>query len=206
MKVRSELYWPTSYFQRLMHFLFRQKTICIGFDRIPREGGAVIVPKHQSNCDPPTFTRLFPRMIYFMGKTKLFKSWIGRIYFGHAGVIPVDQGNLRSVAQAMRVAAELVKAGNLVGIFAEGTRKPGLEVGDLYRGAVSLALKTQAPIFLVAILYSDNQNAAWWRRHQKTVIIVDEPIPVGVLKLMADPLMYMRIRLKEMLVVAEGYL
>jgi 1-acyl-sn-glycerol-3-phosphate acyltransferase len=100
--------------------LFRFKSK--GEENIPREGGFVLSANHMSNLDPwPLAIPLFPdRQLRFMAKSEMYVppfKWI----LGPAGAFPVRRG--MGDEEAMQKAVELARAGEVVAIFPEGTRR-----------------------------------------------------------------------------------
>jgi 1-acyl-sn-glycerol-3-phosphate acyltransferase len=100
--------------------LFRLKSK--GEEHLPREGGFVLSANHMSNLDPwPLAVPLLPdRQLHFMAKSDLYVpplSWI----LDRAGAFPVRRG--MGDEDAMQRAVELAKAGGVVAIFPEGTRR-----------------------------------------------------------------------------------
>lgn len=99
-------------------FRFRSK----GEENLPREGGFVLSANHSSNLDPwPLGIPLWPdRQLRFMAKSEMYVppfKWI----LEPAGAFPVRRG--MGDEEAMRKAVELAKAGEVVAIFPEGTRR-----------------------------------------------------------------------------------
>ena len=45
----------------------------IGRERVPKDGPLLVISNHISNADPPLLTIVFPRTIFFMGKSELFR-------------------------------------------------------------------------------------------------------------------------------------
>jgi 1-acyl-sn-glycerol-3-phosphate acyltransferase len=99
-------------------FRFRSK----GEEHIPPKGGFVLAANHSSNLDPwPLGIPLYPdRQLRFMAKSEMYVpplKWILK----PAGAFPVRRG--MGDEEAIRKAVELAKAGEVVAIFPEGTRR-----------------------------------------------------------------------------------
>jgi 1-acyl-sn-glycerol-3-phosphate acyltransferase len=137
--------------------LFRFKSK--GEEHLPREGGYVLSANHMSNFDPwPLGIPLYPeRQLRFMAKAEMYKpplKWI----LEPAGAFPVRRG--LADEEAMERAVELAKAGEVVAIFPEGTRrnkgriKKALKKGHRARprsGAARVALIAGVPLVPAAI-------------------------------------------------------
>ncbi|MGB2953191.1 MAG: lysophospholipid acyltransferase family protein [Gaiellaceae bacterium] len=117
-------------------------------------GGFVLAANHLSNFDPwalgmPLFPRRFLR---FMAKRELYwppLSWL----LGAVGAFPVSRGE--ADVEAFRTAVRLVRSGEIVAMFPEGTRR---RKGFLKRlkphahtGTARVALAAGAPLVPAAI-------------------------------------------------------
>jgi 1-acyl-sn-glycerol-3-phosphate acyltransferase len=136
-------------------FRFRSK----GEENIPREGGFVLSANHMSNLDPwPLGIPLYPdRQLRFMAKSEMYVpplKWI----LGPAGAFPVRRG--MGDEEAMEKAVELAKAGEVVAIFPEGTRRNKGRIKKRFNkklrarprsGAARVALKAGVPLVPAAI-------------------------------------------------------
>ena len=137
--------------------LFRFKSK--GEENLPKEGGFVLSANHSSNLDPwPLGLPLYPdRQIRFMAKAEMYVppfKWI----LGPAGAFPVRRG--MGDEEAIRKAVELVKAGEVVAIFPEGTRRNKGRIKKAFKkslrarprsGAARVALQADAPLVPAAI-------------------------------------------------------
>jgi 1-acyl-sn-glycerol-3-phosphate acyltransferase len=132
--------------------LFRFKSK--GEENLPREGGYVLSANHMSNIDPwPLGLPLYPdRQLRFMAKSEMYKrplKWI----LEPAGAFPVRRG--MGDEEAMQRAVELAKAGEVVAIFPDGTRRnKGVVKRHKARprsGAARVALRAGVPLVPAAI-------------------------------------------------------
>lgn len=119
-----------------------------GREHVP-DSGCVLAANHWSNFDPwPLGIPLFPRrFLRFMAKKELFWPPLGWIAYG-AGAFPVDRGKSDQVA--IDTAVELCRAGHVVVMFPEGTRRAkGLRKRHEARwrtGAARIALSAGVPL------------------------------------------------------------
>lgn len=123
-----------------------------GTENIPADGPAILCPNHVSFLDS-AFTMIHAgRNVSFVGKAEYLDDWKTRKLFPMLGMIPIDRsGGERSTA-ALDAAEDVLRRGELFGIFPEGTRSRD---GMLYKGhtgAARLALKTGSPIIPVGIV------------------------------------------------------
>ena len=128
-----------------------------GKENLPA-GGFVLSANHTSNFDPwPLALPLFPRrQLRFMAKSELFNPILGPIISG-GGAFPVHRG--QGDLEAIQTASELVREGEIVVMFPEGTRrKKGLHKKHQARphtGAARIALDAGAPLVPAAIKGTD---------------------------------------------------
>jgi 1-acyl-sn-glycerol-3-phosphate acyltransferase len=128
-----------------------------GLDNLP-EGGFVLAANHMSNFDPwPLGLPLFPRrQLRFMAKSELFNPILKPILNG-GGAFPVRRGT--GDVDAIRRAVELVREGEIVVMFPEGTRrKKGLRKKHEARphsGTARIALSADVPLVPAAIKGTD---------------------------------------------------
>ncbi len=126
-----------------------------GFERLPADGPAILCPNHISFLDSAFLMLTVPRNISFVGKAEYMDSWKTRHVFPAMGMIPIDRsGGDRSQA-ALDTAEQVLRRGELFGMFPEGTRSRD---GLLYKGrtgAARLATKVGCPIYPVGIVGTD---------------------------------------------------
>lgn len=115
-----------------------------GVEAVPPHGPAIIAPNHLSFVDPFFVTMVVPRFITFIGKAEYFDSWQTRMFMELGGVIPVRRED--PAQSSLDAGSTVLAAGNLLGIFPEGTRSPD---GRLYKGktgAARMALDVGCPV------------------------------------------------------------
>jgi 1-acyl-sn-glycerol-3-phosphate acyltransferase len=128
-----------------------------GVEHLPEEG-FVLAANHTSNFDPWALgIPLWPRrQLRFMAKSELFNPVLAPVLrAGGAFRVRRGEGDI----EAMRRAVELVKEGEIVVMFPEGTRRQkGLRkkhVARAHTGAARIALGAGAPLVPVAIKGTD---------------------------------------------------
>ena len=133
--------------------LFRFKSK--GEEHIPREGGFVLSASHHSNLDAwPLGLPLYPkRQLRFMAKSEMYRYPPLRWVLTGAGAFPVRRGI--GDEEAVQKAVELAKAGEVVAIFPEGTRRNKGVVkrhkARPHTGAARVALQAGVPLVPAAI-------------------------------------------------------
>jgi 1-acyl-sn-glycerol-3-phosphate acyltransferase len=119
---------------------------CVGEEKIPAAGPAVVASNHPSYLDPILLSLQVKRPIRFMAWDALFRVPLLGALVRLFGAFPVDTAAGRGRA-AYAEARRLVEKGEIVGIFPEGKRsRSGWMEADLRAGAARLALETGAPL------------------------------------------------------------
>lgn len=123
-----------------------------GLGNLPAWTGAILASNHLSFIDSIVLPMNVPRPVYFLGKADYWDSWRTRWFVQGTGVVPVDRSGGGRGASSLRAGVEILRRGELLGIYPEGTRSPD---GRLYRGKtgpVRMALEADVPIVPCAVL------------------------------------------------------
>ncbi|RKS76852.1 1-acyl-sn-glycerol-3-phosphate acyltransferase [Actinomadura pelletieri DSM 43383] len=152
-----------------------------GAERIPRTGGAVLVSNHISYLDF-IFAGLAAhpsgRLVRFMAKKEIFDSRIGGPLMRGMRHIPVDRdAGASSYAASLRA----LKAGEIVGVFAEATISRSFTVKEIKNGAVRMAVGGKVPLIPVTLwgpqrLWTKGHKRRLLQRNVPVTILVGEPM------------------------------
>lgn len=131
-----------------------------GLDNVPADGPAILASNHLSFCDSLFLPVCVPRRITYLAKAEYFttggiKGRIWRWFFSAVGQVPVDRADADAALNALNSGVRLLRAGNVLGIYPEGTRSPD---GRLYRGKTGvarLALESGAVVVPCAMIGTD---------------------------------------------------
>jgi 1-acyl-sn-glycerol-3-phosphate acyltransferase len=117
-----------------------------GDENIPRQGGAILAMNHVGYLDFALIgTAALPvkRYVRFMAKKEIFENKIAGPLMRGMHHISVDRENgSGSFVAALRA----LKAGEIIGIFPEGTTSTSFEIKELKSGAVRLAMGAGVPV------------------------------------------------------------
>lgn len=117
---------------------------CEGVENVPAGGGVVVAANHCSYLDPPVLACALRRPVRFMARDTLFSNAFARWYFPRVGVIPLDR--TRGDVAALRTAISLLKAGNAVALYPEGTRSEDGKLHEAKGGIGFLIAKGEVPV------------------------------------------------------------
>ena len=142
----------------LLRMVFRPRVE--GAENVPEEGPAILASNHLSYADWLFMPLTLSRRVTFVAKAEYFtgkglKGWLQRRFFSGAGQVPIDRSSGSAAEGALMSAKKVLAAGELFGIYPEGTRSHD---GKLYRGKTGvarLALETGVPVIPVAVVGTD---------------------------------------------------
>jgi 1-acyl-sn-glycerol-3-phosphate acyltransferase len=130
-----------------------------GMEHIPADGPAILASNHLSFSDSFFLPAMMKRRVTFIAKSEYFtgtgvKGKLTAAFFRGVGQLPVDRSGVRGAGEAAITSGiEVIRRGELFGVYPEGTRSPD---GKLYRGKVGgvarIALATGAPVIPVAMI------------------------------------------------------
>ncbi len=131
-----------------------------GLEHVPADGGAILASNHLSFSDSVFLPLVVPRHITFLAKSDYFtgKGLKGRLtafFFKGIGQVPIDRSGGSASQAAIDTGMRVLSAGDLLGIYPEGTRSPD---GQLYRGRTGvarMALEAGVPVLPVAMIDTD---------------------------------------------------
>jgi 1-acyl-sn-glycerol-3-phosphate acyltransferase len=131
-----------------------------GEENVPIEGGAILASNHLSFSDSIFLPLMLKRRVTFLAKSDYFtgRGVKGRLTAGFlkgVGQLPLDRSGGGASNAALRTGLRVLRAGELLGIYPEGTRSPD---GRLYRGKTGvarMALEARVPVLPVAMIGTD---------------------------------------------------
>nr|MDT0662343.1 lysophospholipid acyltransferase family protein [Micromonospora sp. DSM 115978] len=131
-----------------------------GLEHVPTTGGAIFAGNHLSVADELFLGAVVPRHLAFWAKAEYFtgtgfRGWLSRSVIGGLGAIRVERGGGRAALSAFDGAIPVLRGGDLIVVYPEGTRSPD---GRLYRGRTGvarLAMAAGVPVIPVGMLGTD---------------------------------------------------
>lgn len=150
-----------------------------GLDKIEPNGNYIYVSNHASLFDIPAVMAGIPDQVRIVYKQELQKIPVFGWVLKYGPYVTIDRQKSFSAMRSLELAAERIKHGASVLLFAEGTRSEDGRLQPFKRGAFSLAAKTDKPIIPLTI------NGSYDRRPKGKFLInpgiielvLEEPIP-----------------------------
>lgn len=163
-----------SFLAKIALKLFRIELDIQGLENLPRDGGYLITPNHQSNFDV-IFFQVFGVLSGFLAKIELKKIFFIRDLVKITESEFINRKSIRESVKVIDVASKKIKNGKVMVVFPEGTRSKTGKLLEFKLGAFRLATKVDAPIIPVTIIGAkDIKNR--FPRKTKVTIIFDKPI------------------------------
>lgn len=143
-----------------------------GAKNVPRKGAVLIVANHASNLDPPFMAAASPRISNFLSKEEVFDvpfiGWYSR-KIGHAHPLSRD----RMDRQALRGFMDMLRRGEVLVLFPEGTRTRDGSLGEPKPGASMLARSTDdlviVPAYIDGSFEAMGRGKSFPRPHKVTI-------------------------------------
>ena len=114
-----------------------------GWEHLIEEGPVLVVANHESYLDPPLLESIYHDEMYVLARKSLFTRWTNWLYRRWLA-IPVDQERPDMVS--LKTIVRLLRDGNRVLIFPEGSRTHDGSFGDAQPGTGLIAVKSGVPI------------------------------------------------------------
>ncbi|MDN7241123.1 lysophospholipid acyltransferase family protein [Planococcus sp. N028] len=142
----------------------------IGLEKFPKEGGVLLCSNHIHALDPPVVGMTAPRTVHFMAKEELFKLPVLGPLLPKVHAFPVKRG--MSDREALRSALKVLKSGEVMGLFPEGTRSTDGILKKGLSGAGFFALRGDADVVPCAIIGP-------YKTFRKVKVVYGEPIAMA---------------------------
>jgi len=132
-----------------------------GAEHIPSSGPAILASNHLSVIDSVYLPLMLDRPVSFAAKSEYFtgtrlRDRVVGAYLRSTNQLPTDRAGGQAAVAMLEAALSHLNAGQLFGIYPEGTRSPD---GRLYRGRTGvgyLALHSGVPVIPVAMIGTDH--------------------------------------------------
>ncbi len=171
-KVNYRAWWRFLYaiFGWFFKILFPGRAL--GVENLPTDSGYILAFNHRSSLDIPVSFLAVPGFFHFVSKEEYYNHAFFRWLFPKFGVIAIDRE--KPDLSTLRKISAVLKKGEVVGIFPEGTRNRD-EDADMLRfknGTALFALQSKVPVLPV---YSYKKP----RIFHKNYLYIGKPVDVS---------------------------
>lgn len=141
----------------------------IGLENINRKDGFIIAPNHITEFDPLLIAMASKRLFYYIAKCELFQNpLLAKAIVGLNG-FPIMRG--KGDMRAINYAVELVRRGEVLCIFPEGTRSADGMPHEAKSGVGYIARHAAADVVPTAIYMEDKD-----KKGSKVIVKFGKPI------------------------------
>jgi 1-acyl-sn-glycerol-3-phosphate acyltransferase len=123
---------------------------------VPTAGSALVVANHVSWLDIHVIDAVLPTR--FVAKSEIRRWPVAGGLAARAGTIFIDRKRRRDTGRTAGVVVEALRAGDVVGVFPEGTTTTGEDVLKFHASLLQPAVDAGATCVPVAIRYLDQQG------------------------------------------------
>jgi 1-acyl-sn-glycerol-3-phosphate acyltransferases len=158
--------------------LIKIKVSTEGAENIP-EGNFLVVANHQGNLDIPCIIYSLNRRMGFIAKKEMENIPLISYWMKKINCVFMDRENIREAVKSINKGVEILKSGNVLAIFPEGTRSRGSKMGEFKKGSLKLGTKAQVLILPIAINGSYKimeESHGWNIKEGEVKIKISKPI------------------------------
>lgn len=147
-----------------------------GVEHLNMGGPVILAPVHRSNLDAPMIGGAGKRRFRSLAKESLFPNSLATTFMASLGAFPVRRGV--ADRESIRSAVRILKSGEQMLIFPEGSRKTGTKIVDIYDGVAYLACKTGAAVVPVGVAGTESAMATGSLLPQRKRVAVVAGAPI----------------------------
>ncbi len=174
----------TGFLRGLMRFMTRVYLVGLfrveGRENVPLSGGLIVCGNHFATLDPPMVPAFLPRPdSWSMAKSEYFRKARMRWLFKAYQAFPVVRHTADRVA--IRRSFDLLKAGQVLVIYPEGTRVESGVLSKPEPGAGFIAQKSGCPVLPVAIRGTREcmPKGKFWPRRVPVLVRFGKPFQIA---------------------------
>lgn len=121
-----------------------------GLENIPQTGGVIFSSNHISYLDPVLWIIVIRRRIRFMAKQELFKNPLLGWFLRRMDVFGIERGG--GDMAAVKTAIRVVRNGEILGLYPEGTRSKNGKPGRAKTGVALIAKAAKCDVVPAAVI------------------------------------------------------
>jgi len=152
----------------------------VGAENLPRKGPLIICPSHSATLDPPMVPAFTPRAdTWNMAKSEYFRGGVVEFFFRRYHAFPVVRHS--ADRNALRRSFDVLKAGQALIIYPEGTRVESGVLATPEPGAGFIAQKAACAVVAVGLTGTREclPKGAHWPRRVPVTITYGKPFLVA---------------------------
>lgn len=149
-----------------------------GAERLASPRPAVYLLNHQSGVDPIILCALLRGGFTAVAKKEIRANPLLGPAFAFAGVAFVDRADRTQALRALAPTGDALRGGLSLAVAPEGTRSPGVAVGEFKKGAFRIALEAGVPIVPICLHNAGDvlPRGGWLMRPATVRVTVLEPV------------------------------
>ena len=149
------MYWIVKYLvSPFVHVFVRVRVE--GRENVPRHGPVILASNHRSFLDSIFIPMVMRRRVTFVAKAEYFDDAKTAWFFRSCGQIPIRREGGSASERALASATDVLRAGNVFGIYPEGTRTRDGLLHRGHTGVARLALGCNVPIVPIGLIGTDD--------------------------------------------------
>ncbi|MGP1488501.1 MAG: lysophospholipid acyltransferase family protein [Peptoanaerobacter stomatis] len=127
----------------------------VGNNTVESNKAYIVASNHRNNLDPLLVIITFnKRKIHYIAKKELFENKILKFILDRTYVISLDRN--KNDLGALKESLKVLKDGEILGIFPQGTRVSSIEDDTSKAGIGMFAMRTNTPVIPVSIVAENN--------------------------------------------------
>ncbi len=148
------MYWIVKYLVTPFMVVFVRVRV-EGRDNVPKRGPVILASNHRSFLDSFFIPLVMRRRVTFVAKAEYFDDAKTAWFFRSCGQIPIRREGGSASERALASATEVLRSGNVFGIYPEGTRTRDGKLHRGHTGVARLAMACNVPIVPVGLIGTD---------------------------------------------------
>jgi 1-acyl-sn-glycerol-3-phosphate acyltransferase len=154
-----------------------------GLENVPDSGPAILASNHLSVIDSIFLPLVVKRPVYFLAKSDYFtgrglRGFAIRTLMNSLGQLSIDRSGGKASEASLQTGLQVLRRGDLLGIYPEGTRSPN---GKLFRGRTGVArmiLEGHVPVIPVAMIDTEKAMPIGRRipKVRRIGVVLGEPL------------------------------
>ena len=189
---------------KLLWFFGGGKATVIGTENIPTDRAVLFVGNHRSIMDIVLAGTLIPVPVGFISKIELKKIPLLNLMMEDINCLFLDRKDDRQALKVILKAIDLVKGGQCMFVFPEGTRsKVEGELLPFHAGSFKIATKAKVPVVPVTITGMGDVLEDHFPRLKRAPVVIEFARPIETASMGRDEIRELPDRVRDL--IAETY-